>query len=215
MKKLALLLVASLLFIGCGSTQNDQPVQPELVASIVNNNDGTATISWSATDPTTTKVEIRSQSADGILLSSSNQLSGSADVFESAGPQYAVVSYAPVKTTIIFLTILPGPPSTKGLVDITVSWALPTVYADGTLIETDNVAKLVVQIYWNTLGVFTDPPDITQLLLTSTPGSTQATVYDVEVFWSVTYYFSARTHINPDGLWSAPSPPVSHIWAAP
>jgi len=159
-------------------------------------------------------IEVRSQSAEGTLLATDVNPSGSVIVPSNAAP-YAVIALDPVyRTTIIFLS-LSGPPAPGGLVEITISWANPTTYSDGTPIEPDNVALLVTEIYWNKTGTFSNPPVLSELLVTSLPGAESVTTQNVYVLWGDTYYFSARCHISPDGSWSDPSPALSHVWSAP
>jgi len=102
-------------------------------------------------------------------------------------------------------------PPTQGVVTITITWALPTTYTDGTPIEADNSVKLVTEIYMKTTAdpviIGTDIP-----LVVSGPGEVSATVNNVTVDLGVTYYFRARIHIAPDGGWSEFSPEVPHTW---
>jgi hypothetical protein len=124
---------------------------------------------------------------------------------------------APVTLTVtVIAVIMPPPPlpaPTHGVVALKITWDLPTVYTDGTLIEQAALDNLVTQIFMKTV----DEPFLdTEIPIgTSAYRAFEMSIPDVTVTLNQPYYFSARIHVAPDGLWSVFAPTVPHTWSAP
>jgi len=216
MKKLALFLsFALLLFIGCGSNNDPgtQPDLPKITVTTSNNGDGTSTISWASNDLTIDSVEIVDSAGANVLSAGpvgSTTLENGFDytLLAYAGP--ALVDSIPIN-----LGSLPGPPPPpplSGEVTFYVSWSLPTLYADNTVIEQAALDNMVTQVYWKTTN--TDFTESDELIATSVPGGTQVEITKT-VEYDKIYYFGARCHVSPDGLWSEFTAPQSHSWPTP
>jgi len=215
MKKLLILLSAILLLVGCGSPPSSPPSQPKLTATSSPNGDGTSNVSWTSGDSNVTGVTVQ-DTVSGDLLYTGGP-TGTTVVRAGVSSVRLVAYVGTTAVDMLIITIglppIPPPPAKEGDITFTISWTLPTTYEDGTLMTPEEIAAIVVEVYWKpTNETFTGAET---LLATSTAGYDGVIVENFHVFYNQPYYFSVRCHVVPDGLWSGFAPPYEYTWPTP
>jgi len=221
MKKLLILLSAVLLFVGCGSspsTQTQQAAGPPSVSFVVSpiivNQGEPTTLTWTTENATSVELSGFPDATSPTGVITDYPTATTAYTIRALGPMGIS---APVTLTVtVIAVIMPPPPlpaPTHGVVALKITWDLPTVYTDGTLIEQAALDNLVTQIFMKTV----DEPFLdTEIPIgTSAYRAFEMSILDVTVTLNQPYYFSARIHVAPDGLWSVFALTVPHTWSAP